>query len=557
MNIASQILRLISGIGIFLIACEIMSKNLEAISSDKLKKIFASISDNKIVGVLIGALATVAIQSSSATTVMTIGFVNAGIMSLKQAATIIFGGEIGTTITGQIVALGMIKGDFIDPDILFSALAGIGTFINMFAKKEKVKTFGNILAGLGMLFVGLSIMSSSMESFAKIDGFKNLLMSANNVILLVIIGAIATAVIQSSSAITSIAITMIYAGLINLEQGIYITLGANIGTCLTGLLAGLKTDGVNAKRASYIQVIFNVSGVVILMLLDYLIKFLSNNSFSVSIFIQKLFNSLPQVQLAMFHTIFNVASVLVVLPLTDAFVKMIVRLVPDEQESIPGNHFYFIDENMLKTPSIAVSQVKKEIIHMGSIAIENFNIAMDIIKNNNYAEYDTFRSNEKHLNFLNQNLVDIIIKLSKMTNISTNDHRYLSKTYKNITDFERIGDYSENIIEYAENLHENSESFTGETLEEVNKLQDLINKLYEVTMHVYEKDDRKQFRKAMKIEEDIDKQYQKMTKRHINRLNNGDYTANVGAQYLKLGSDIERIGDHLININDKDYEASH
>ena len=512
MNIASQILRLISGIGIFLIACEIMSKNLEAISSDKLKKIFASISDNKIVGVLIGALATVAIQSSSATTVMTIGFVNAGIMSLKQAATIIFGGEIGTTITGQIVALGMIKGDFIDPDILFSALAGIGTFINMFAKKEKVKTFGNILAGLGMLFVGLSIMSSSMESFAKIDGFKNLLMSANNVILLVVIGAIATAVIQSSSAITSIAITMIYAGLINLEQGIYITLGANIGTCITGLLAGLKTDGVNAKRTSYIQVIFNVSGVVILMLLDYLIKFLSNNSFSVSIFIQKLFNSLPQVQLAMFHTIFNVASVLVVLPLTDAFVKMIVRLVPDEQESIPGNHFNFIDENMLKTPSIAVSQVKKEIINMGAIAIENFNIAMDIIKNNNYAEYDTFRSNEKHLNFLNQNLVDIIIKLSKMSNISTNDHRYLSKTYKNITDFERIGDYSENIIEYAENLHENSESFTGETLEEVNKLQDLINKLYEVTMVVYEKDDRKQFPKAMKIEEDIDKQYQKMTK---------------------------------------------
>ena len=557
MNVASQILRLISGIGIFLIACEIMSKNLEAISSDKLKKIFSSISDNKIVGVLIGALATVVIQSSSATTVMTIGFVNAGIMSLKQAATIIFGGEIGTTITGQIVALGMIKGDFIDPDILFSALAGIGTFINMFAKKDKIKTFGNVLAGLGMLFVGLSIMSSSMESFAKIDGFKNLLMSANNVILLVIIGAFATAVIQSSSAITSIAITMIYAGLINLEQGIYITLGANIGTCITGLLAGLKTDGVNAKRASYIQVIFNVSGVVILMLLDYLIKILFNHNLSVSILIEKLFNTLPQVQLAMFHTIFNVASVLVVLPLTDAFVKMIVKLVPDEKEILHGNHFYFVDENMLKTPSIAVSQVKKEIIHMGSIAIENFNIAMDIIKNNNYAEYDTFRSNEKHLNFLNKNLVDIIIKLNKMPNLSANDHRYLSKTYKNISDFERIGDYSENIIEYAEKLHENSEAFTGDTLNELNELQDLINKLYDVTMVVYEKYDRKQFTKAMKIEEEIDKQYLNITKKHISRLNNGDYTANMGAQYLKLGSDIERIGDHLININDKNYEASH
>ena len=224
-ELITGLLRLFAGMGVFLMACDTMSKNLQAISSDKLKKLFYKVSDKKLIGVMIGALVTVAIQSSGATTVMTIGFVNAGIISLNQAATIIFGGEIGTTITGQIVALGMFSGGGIDTDVLFASLAGVGAFINMFAKSDKQKLLGKVLAGIGMLFVGLNIMSGSMKSFAQTEGLKMFLASIRSEFLLIIVGALLTGLIQSSSVITSVAITMIVNGLINIEQGIYLTLG--------------------------------------------------------------------------------------------------------------------------------------------------------------------------------------------------------------------------------------------------------------------------------------------------------------------------------------------
>ena len=246
-----QFLHLLAGIGIFLTGCDIMSSNLEAVCSDRLKELLAKVSNNKIVGVLIGAAATIAINSSGATTVMTIGFVNAHIISLKQAATIIFGGEIGTTLTGQLVALGLMGGKEIDLNFLFSSLAGFGVFITMFAKKEKVKLFGSVLTGFGLLFAGLDIMSGAMTEFAASPALKNTIAGVNSSLVLIILGAILTAIIQSSTAITSISISMVAVGLISISQGIYLTLGANVGTCLTGMLAGMKSDSVNAKRSSW------------------------------------------------------------------------------------------------------------------------------------------------------------------------------------------------------------------------------------------------------------------------------------------------------------------
>ena len=548
--ILMDLMRLLAGMGIFLMGCEVMSKNLEAICSDKLKGLLSRVSGNKVVGVMIGALATIAIHSSGAATVMTIGFVNAGVISLNQAATIIFGAEIGTTITGQIVALGMFGSGNIDADIVFSALAGIGVFMNMFAKKERQKLLGYVLTGLGMLFAGLNMMSGAMAGFAQTEGLRLFLANIDSIVILIIAGAILTAIIQSSSAITSIAITMVVTGLIDVHQGIYLTLGANVGTCLTGLLAGLKSEGVNARRTSMIQLIFNIGGVVVVSILDLLMQALTRGSLSIGLIFERLFPGLPHTQLAMFHTIFNIASVIAVLPFTNALVQLTKKLVPDEPEKKKKEHFFYVDENMIETPSVAVEQVKKEIVNMAAIAMENFNHSIAMIRNKDFSKEEQFTENEEELNFLNHSLVEIIVKLTRKSNLSKKDHFYLTSTYHAISDIERIGDYSENIMEYAKNMAEANENFSQSALEEIDDLSDLINKLFRCTIDAYQTGSKKQKQEARKLEDEIDELTRLMAKNHIRRLNEGKCSAIVGAQYLKLSNDAERIGDHLININD-------
>ncbi|MBR4421025.1 MAG: Na/Pi cotransporter family protein [Erysipelotrichaceae bacterium] len=555
-EVFTHLLQMVAGVGVYLISCGIISRNLEAASSDKLKKMFSKVSKNKLIGVAIGALATVIVQSSSATTVMTIGFVNAGIISLSQAATLIFGGEIGTTITGQIVALGLADSEVFDVTVLFSSLAGIGVLVNMLAKKDSTKRIGDILSGFGILFIGLSMMSDAMDAFAQLEELKLFLAGISNVFILVISGALITAAIQSSSAMTSIAITMVASGLISLEQGIYITLGANIGTCVTGAIAAMQSSE-NAKRTSLIQLIFNTGGVLLLLLADLALKGFTRGTQSFGILFERMFPGVPHVQLAMFHTFFNIASVIIVLPLTHQLVDLVKRIIPDNGNQSASERFYYIDEHMLSTPSVAVHQLKKEIINMAKIAIDNFNIAMHIILTQDYKEHEQFKNNEKELNFLNKNLVDIIVKLTGSKHISRKDYLYLTSTYRAISDFERIGDYSENIIEYAINLKDYNETFSKDAVNEINELQSLINELYEVTIDIYNTGNRVEFLKAKAIEEQIDKLTSSMADKHIERLNAGICSANVGAQYLKLASDAERIGDHLININDKNYEISH
>ena len=557
-EVLTNLLGLVAGIGAFLLACDMTSKSLEAVNSSKLKQLFAKVSNNKLLGVCIGAVATATIQSSSAMTVMVIGFVNAGIISLSQAATIILGGEIGTTLTGQIVALGFLSSNLISTTVIFSSFAGIGVFINMIAKKDQNKMIGSAMAGVGLLFIGLDVMSNAMDSFAKMESLKVFLSSINSITLLVILGAVLTAIIQSSAAMTSIAITMVVSGLINIEQGIYITLGANVGTCVTGMIAGM-TSGTNAKRTSMFQLLFNVSGVLLVMVVDLLIKMGSGNSISVGIIFEKMFPAMPQEQLAMFHTIFNVATVLIALPINNLLVNLSTKLIKDNGEHEEDEHvnkFFFVDEHMLTTPAIAVQQVKREIVNMGAIAMENYNISIDIIKSMNFEKVETFRANENELNFLNSELVKIIVNLSN-AKISRKDFVYLTSTYRTISDIERIGDYSENIVEYAEALKENGDKFTESAIAEIEMMTSYINELYEITMDIYETENRTAFTKAKKIEQKIDDLSVEMSANHIKRLKEGKCSASSGAQYLQLASDVERIGDHLININDKDYEISH
>lgn len=529
-----------------------MSSNLESVSSNKLKQLFARTSKSKLVGVGIGTVATAAIQSSGATTVMVIGFVNAGIMSLMQAATVIYGANIGTTITGQITALGMFENS-ISTGVVFATFAGIGAFTMAFAKKDLVKKIGGILAGFGMLFVGLDMMSASMDTFASLDTVKNFLASISNPLLLVLIGTVLTAIIQSSSVMTSIAITMVFTGLINLDQGIYLTMGSNIGSCVVAIIAGL-TSSTNAKRTALLHLLFNVSGVVIFMLVAMMMREISKavNPTKIITFgylFGKMFPGVPQTQLAMFHTIFNVITVIIMLPLTNLLVKLVCKILPDKKkkDEQPAEHFYYIDEHMLSTPPIAVQQTKNEIVNMAEIALHNYDLACDVICTLDYSQIEKFRQNENELNFLNKEIARFVVKLSKLE-MNDADHNYLATTFHTITDLERVGDYAENIIEYADKLKESDQKFSDVAISEVRNLQNRINDLFQKVMKAYVNCDAASLDEANVIEDEIDDITETMGANHIERLRAGDCTPDVGAQYLSLASNSERVADHFINV---------
>lgn len=548
--VLSAIFTLLAGIGIFLIACQMMSTNLESASSDKLKKLFAKASKSKLLGVGIGTFGTAAIQSSGATTVMTIGFVNAGIISLSQAATIIYGANIGTTITAQIVALGMFGGsNSLSTTIVFSAFAGVGAFMALFSNKSTGQTWGGILSGFGMLFVGLSLMSSSMSDFASLDGVKTFLAAISNPILLVLIGAIFTAIIQSSSVMTSIALTMVVTGLINLEQGIFLTMGSNIGSCVVAILAGMAS-GKNAKRTALIHLLFNCSGVVIFLFVGWILNLVSGGSFNFGVMFERMFPAAPQTQLAMFHTFFNVITVLIILPLNDFLVSLVCKAIPDskEVETVGGFRLKYVDDNMLRTPPLAVAQTKREIIRMADLAMENFDRAINIITTLDFKEYDEFNHAEEELNFINRALVDFVVKLSNKTALSEHDHIYLSTTFRSIRDLERVGDYAENIVEYARDLSETGSSFSPDARNEIYRLKKMIEDLFSNVMGAYTDEDMGKMAQANVIEEQIDDFTKMMEDNHVARMNAGVCTPSVGVHYLELSSDTERIADHLINV---------
>ncbi|MBP5685136.1 MAG: Na/Pi cotransporter family protein [Candidatus Methanomethylophilaceae archaeon] len=391
--IATAVLTLLAGVGVFLTACIMLSSNLESLSSGKLKKMFAKASKSKLYGVGIGTVGTAAIQSSGAMTVMVIGFVNAGIMTLPLAATIIYGANIGTTITAQIAAIGMFNGDTLSLSVIFAALAGVGAFVMAFSKKERTKVWGGVVAGFGLLFVGLMMMASSMEDFAELPEVVEFLSSIHNVFLVLLIGILLTALVQSSSVVTTLAITMVVSGLIDLEQGIYLTLGSNIGSCIVAILAGFS-GGRNAKRTAVIHLLFNVFGVTLFVIADMVLGIFGIEYAEI---FQTIFPDVPSTQLAMFHTVFNVITVIIMLPLTGLLIKLVMKIVPEkegEKEEEFKPKLFFINEYMLRTPPMAVQQVMKEVVNMSHIAMENYRTACHMIRTLDFEGMEKFCNNE-------------------------------------------------------------------------------------------------------------------------------------------------------------------
>ena len=546
MDYAIAILSLLAGIGVFLIACTMLSGNLETICSTKLRTLFAKASEKKLVGVGIGTVATAAIQSSGATTVLVIGFVNAGIMSLTLAAAIIYGANIGTTITAQIVAWGSSgSSDLIM--YLFAAMAGVGAFIAAYGKKDRTRSLGSVIAGFGMLFVGLELMSDAMGDFAQEPAVREFLSHIENVILLVIIGAILTAIVQSSSVMTAVIIAMIGAGLLDLNQGIYLTLGSNIGSCIVAILAGMSS-GLNAKRTALIHFLFNVFGVIIFMVFGFFMRTFTGTTFG------DLFYGVfptPQIDLAMFHTTFNVITVIIMLPLTSKLIALVTKILPGKnghQEAVAeAPHLYFVDDHMLKTPAIAVGEVTNEITNMASTAMKNFKISIEALTTLETDNLEEFRKNDRQLDYTNEELTKFLLKLSN-TKLSDKDSSYVSTAFRTITDLKRVGDYSENIVEYAQRLKTIHNNFSDYACDEVRQAETLVEKLYERVICAYVNKDSVSLDEAYDIEEQVDELTDNMADNHIKRMGEGVCSPSVGAEFLSATSDIERIADHLMNV---------
>ncbi len=547
-EIIIALLTLTAGIGVFLMACQTMSGHLESASSKRLKRLFSKTGNNKWVGVGIGTIATAAIQSSSAMTVMVIGFVDVGIMSLTQAATIIYGANIGTTVTAQMVALGMAGSGAISLTLVFGALTGIGLFMQLLGKREAIKQAGGIMAGFGLLFVGLKMMADAMAGFAALNEVRLLLAGIDNSLLLVLLGAVLTGLLQSSSVMTTIVITMLFSGLINLDQGIYLTMGSNIGTTVTALIAGM-TSGTNAKRTAVIHFLFNTIGTVLFIAIALLMLLFTDGNWNFGRIFGQIFHGQPQLQLAMFHTVFNITTMLAVLPLTNTLVKLSCRVVKERKsQTDPAEpHFYFLDRKMLSTPVVAVRQLKAEIEHMAQMAMDNFHRSIRIVTSMDFGEVESFRRTENELNYLNAELVNFTVQLFD-SKLGRFDHQYLTTSIRSMCDLERIGDYAENIVEYAETLRQHDSAFSSDAVEEILNMQHLIDKLYDDIMQAYHKLDNEALQRAYVTEDSIDDFTETMEQNHIERLSCGVCDPATGAEYISLAQNTERIADHLINV---------
>jgi len=538
MDIVVSILLMLAGTGVFLIGINMMGSNLESLAGSKMRTLFDKISSNRFTGLLTGAGVTAVIQSSGATTVMVVGFVNAGLMTLTQAAPIIMGANIGTTITAQIVALESLK-----ITAWFAVLAAVGAFMQMLSKKDTIKKLGALLAGLGMVFVGMDVMKNSMSLIAEIDAVTNVFKNTTNPAILILLALALTALVQSSSATSGILIALAGSFGIPLKSIMYATLGINIGSCITSVIASIGTNA-NAKRATAIHLLFNTIGMVV---------FLPIIIWSpIDVWFETMFANV-ETQSAMFHTFFNILMTLVLIPFVKPLVWVATKVVPekkakdDVEENYMPERFKFIDKRILSTPAIAINQTKHEIILMSEIAYKNFKLSLNCVKNGKLEKQEKFANREKHLNFLNREISKFLVELSAKE-ISFKDELMLASFYHVVSDLERVGDYSENIMEYADELQKLKTTFSDAAIAQLDEMTEAIHKVFENSIKAFEYQDMELLEVVYKYEDMVDEFKMQLDRDHIKRLNSNQCSASTGAVYLSLVSNLERISDHMQNI---------
>lgn len=540
MNYFLSIIALLAGLGAFLFGFKILSDNIEKMATNKLRGWFDKTGKSRLAGVGIGTAVTAIIQSSSATTVMVVGFVNVGLMSLFQATTVIMGANIGTTITAHIAS--MVSIPFIE---IITSLTCVGIFMDMLSKNERVKTVGMMLAGLGLVFLGLEYMSMSMESFSQEPVVKDFLQNVDNRFILLLAGVIITAIVQSSSAVTSLIITMAANGLVignAANSGVlFLVLGSNIGTCITAILSSIGAN-TNAKRASLIHLMFNVFGSVI-----FAIILLCWPGFMNQVLV-RLFPDAPATQIAVFHTLFNVICTCIFLPFAQVFVKISTKLIPEPKSAHPVGDTLFLDERFILTPSIAVNQANKATAHMAELAMDSLKVAFEAFISGDDSAKDRVLEINARVAGMEKKIVEYLIKISSSGDLSFSDEKLISAIHHATGDIIRISELSDNITKYTHNCKRDNIEFSEGVRKSLEEMFEKIGILSQKTLEVFDKKDITALKEVDSVEDEIDAARKAMVKDHIKRLNEGKCQPASSGVFINLVGNLERAADHLTYV---------
>ena len=522
------------GLGLFLFGMELMSDSIEKVAGAKLRRILEIFTTNRFMGMIVGIIFTGIIQSSSACTVMVVSFVNSGLMNLYQAAGVILGANIGTTITSQLVSFNLSK---IAPLILL-----VGVVVMMFTKKEKVRKVAEVVVGFGILFVGLSTMSQAMANMKNEPQVVNLLMSLKNPFLATLMGFALTAVIQSSSVTVSIVLLLANQDLLPLPITLYIILGCNIGACATAMLASM-TGKKDAKRAALIHLLFNIIGTVII----YIALFVAGDQ------IVELIKSISADNgrfVANAHTMIKIAQVIMLFPFTGWLVKMTYLIVPGEDQKVGYRESYqlkYIGDKVVFNPATAVVEVVKELERMASLAEENLNRAMNALITLDEEDIEEVYEVEKNINFLNHAITDYLVKINQTT-LPIEDLNSLGALFHVVNDIERIGDHAENVADAARQRKEEGVSISKEAQKELGDMLEMVNKIIRYAVEMFAKSDESHMQEIVTLEDQVDEKERELQKKHVERLTKGECSPEAGMIFSDIVSGLERVADHATNI---------
>lgn len=527
------VISLMGGLGLFLYGMNLMAEGLQKSAGTKLKKIIELLTSNLLMGVLVGAGVTAVIQSSSATTVMVVGFVNAGIMSLTQAMGVIMGANIGTTMTAQLVSF--------DLNGMAPVAIGVGIILYLFGNKPKVKNMAEILIGFGILFTGMDFMKNAVEPLQEYKGFTDLLVTFGNYPLLgLLLGFGITAIVQSSSASMGMLLALASQGLIPLNAALPILYGQNIGTCVTSLISSIGASR-NARRAAMMHLIFNVLGTVIFLIVL--------NKPVVSLVTSMNPGNVAR-QIANTHTLFNVISVIILLPFTKYIIKLAIKLVPDKENDLEEEEtkiIKYIDARMLETPSIALVNTVKETLRMGDKAKESLKAAMEGIFEHSSAKIEKTFRRERLINELQKNILHYLLDLSK-TSLDEDSREVVDVLFNTVNDIERVGDHAKNIAELVQTALDTDIVFSAQGKAELEDMYNKVISTYTYALEAMRTDDVDLACKVIKMEEQVDIMEKSCRANHMHRLNNNSCSIDNGVIYLDIVSNLERVSDHAVNI---------
>lgn len=526
----SNIVELLGGLGAFLFGMKYMGDGLELAAGSKMKDLLEKLTRNKILGFLLGMFVTVVIQSSSATTVMVMGFINAGIMDLAQATGVIFGANIGTTITSILIAL--------DVSAIAPFCICVGAFMMLYTKKAKLKHIGQVILGFGLLFQGLHTMSTAMKPLGQVVWFQSFIMNAKNPILGILVGALICAVIQSSSAAVGIVQALALQGLMPLHFASYLICGINIGSAMPTILASMSARN-NAKRAAMIYLIYNIVGCVVMAPVTMLTPYTD--------LIERLIPD-PMFQVSVVHILFKVVAAAILLPCTNLVVKLTYKLIP-KQKHEDAARLEFIDVNLVGNPSVSLLQIRSEVDRMAKLVEENLSLAMEGILAGEPRHAETITENEGVIDYLTDAISDYLVKFN-VQELSATDANYVRRVFQALSDLERIGDYAEHLLHISERCTEKSLTYSDTARQEVTELYDNVKQLYSTAVARFHTQDLgiDSLKHLARLERENRKKTKQAQQNHMDRLRAGECSAEAGIMFGEVLTSLNRVGGHSINI---------